>query len=96
MSVCSVRTCSFMTPWTVACQAPLSMEFFRQDYWSGVPFSSPKDLPNPGIKPTSLTSLAWQEILCQPSHQGSPNQPYFNLKKEKINKLKLCVDEGPG
>ena len=45
----------FATPWTVAFQAPLSMGFFRQQYWSGLPFPSPGDLPNPGIKPTSLT-----------------------------------------
>ena len=41
------------TPWTVACQAPLSMGFSRQDYWSGLPFPSPGDLPNPGIEPRS-------------------------------------------
>ena len=40
-----------MTPWTVACQAPLSMGFSRQEYWSGLPFPSPGDLPDPGIKP---------------------------------------------
>ena len=40
-------------PWTVACQAPLSMGFSRQEYWSGLPFPSPGDLPNPGIKPRS-------------------------------------------
>ena len=40
-------------PWTVACQAPLSMEFPRQEYWSGEPFPSPGDLPKPGIKPRS-------------------------------------------
>ena len=39
------------TPWTVACQAPLSMGFSRQEYWSGLPFPSPGDLPDPGIKP---------------------------------------------
>ena len=38
-------------PWTVACQAPLSMGFFQQEYWSGLPFPSPGDLPDPGIKP---------------------------------------------
>ena len=40
-------------PWTVACQAPQSMEFSRQEYWSELPFPSPEDLPNPGIKPGS-------------------------------------------
>ena len=43
----------FVTLWAVACQAPLSMELSRQEYWSGLPFPSPKDLPNPGIKPRS-------------------------------------------
>ena len=49
---CSVLLNSAM-PWTVAHQAPLSMEFSRQEYWSGVPFSSPEDLPNPGSEPRS-------------------------------------------
>ena len=43
----------FATPWTVAKQAPLSTGFSRQEYWSGLPFPSPGDLPNPGIKPRS-------------------------------------------
>jgi len=48
----------FATPWTVAHQGPLSMEFSRQDYWSGLPFPTPGHLPDPGIKPTSLESPA--------------------------------------
>ena len=44
---------SFATPWTAACQTPLSMGFARQEYWSGLPFPSPGDLPNPGIEPAS-------------------------------------------
>ena len=48
----------FATPWTVACQAPLSLEFSRQEYWSGLPFPSPGVLPNPEIKPTSLALQA--------------------------------------
>ena len=43
----------FAIPWTVAHQAPLSMGFSRQGYWSGLPFPSPGDLPDPGIKPSS-------------------------------------------
>ena len=43
----------FATPWTVAYQAPLSMGFSRQEYWSGLPFPSPGDLPDPGIEPWS-------------------------------------------
>ena len=42
-------------PWTVDCQAPLYMEFFRQEHWSGLSFSSPGDLPNPGIELGSPT-----------------------------------------
>ena len=44
--------------WTVACQAPLSMGFSRQEYWSGLPGPPLGNLPNPGIKPSSLMSLA--------------------------------------
>ena len=47
-----------VTSWTVAHQAPLSMGFFRQEYWSGLPFPPPDDLPDPGIKPTSPASLS--------------------------------------
>ena len=43
----------FATPWTVAYQAPLSMEFSRQEYWSGLPFPSSGDRPDPGIEPRS-------------------------------------------
>ena len=44
---------TLVTPWTIARQAPLSMGFSRQEYWSGLPFPSPKDLPDPGIEPRS-------------------------------------------
>ena len=44
---------TLVTLWTVACQAPLSMGFSRQQLWSGLPFPSPRDLPDPGIKPGS-------------------------------------------
>ena len=50
----------FATPWTVAYQAPPSMIFSRQEYWSGLPFPPPGDLPNPGIEPTSPVSPALQ------------------------------------
>ena len=49
--VTSVILYSLGDPWTVAHQAPLSMEFSRQEYWSGEPSPSPGDLPNPGIEP---------------------------------------------
>ena len=44
------------TPWTVACQAPPSREFSRQEYWSGLPFPTPGDFPHPGIEPAALVS----------------------------------------
>ena len=47
-----------VTPWTVAHQAPLSMRFSRQEYWSGFPFPSPENLPDPGIKLKSPASPA--------------------------------------
>ena len=53
------HSCLYLaTPWTVARQAPLSVGFSRQEYWSGLPFPPPGDLPDPGIKPASLVSPA--------------------------------------
>ena len=57
------------TPWTVARQAPLFMEFSRQDYWSGLPFPFPRDLPDPGIKPKSL---AWVGRIFTTAPPGKP------------------------
>ena len=61
-----------MTPWTVACQAPLSMGFSSQEYWSGLSFPSPGHLPNPGIKPTSPVSPALQADSLPPETWGKP------------------------
>ena len=55
----------FATPWTIAYQAPLSMGFSRQECWSGLPFPSPGDLPNPGIEPRSL-ALQEDTLLSEP------------------------------
>ena len=60
----------YVTPWTGACSAPLSMRFPRYGYWSGLPFPSPGYLSDPGIKPTSP---AWQVDSLPFSHLGSPN-----------------------
>ena len=65
----------FATPWTVAHQAPVSMGFSREEYWSGAPSPPPGDLPSPGIEPRSLTSPAlageffttratWEVLVC--------------------------------
>ena len=64
----------FVTPWTVASQAPLSMGFSRQEYWNGLPCPPPGHLPDPGVKPVSLishllpggfftTSTTWEPLL---------------------------------
>ena len=55
----------FVTPWTEAYQAPRSMGFSRQEYWSGLPFPSPGDLPNPGIEPSS-PALQTDALLSEP------------------------------
>ena len=58
-----------VTPWTVAYQAPPSMGFSMQEYWSGLPFLSAGDLPDPGIDPGSPDC---RKTLYRLSHQGSP------------------------
>ena len=60
-----------MTPWAVASQAPPSMRFPRQEYWSGLPFLLPGDLPDPGIDPHLLHLLHWQADSLPLSYQGS-------------------------
>ena len=62
------------TLWTVARQAPPSMGFSRQEYWSGLPLSSPGDLPNPGIKPKYPESPALRVDSLLLNHQGRPVQ----------------------
>ena len=54
-----------VTPWTVAHQASLSKRFSRQEYWSGLPFPSPGDLPDPGIEPT-FPALQVNSLLSEP------------------------------
>ena len=74
------RVWLFVTPWTVAYQAPPSMGFSRQEYWSGVPFPSPGDLPNPGMEPESPEFQA--DALTSELHQGSPYNEIFVIKKK--------------
>ena len=64
--------CLFVTPWTIACQAPLSMGFPRQEYWSGLPCSPPGDLPDPRIKSMSTVVPALQADSLRPILRGSP------------------------
>ena len=66
------KSCSTLaTLWTVACQGPLSMKFSRQEYWSGLPFPTSGDLPDPRIKPTSLASPALAGTFFITHHLGS-------------------------
>ena len=60
----------FATPWTITHQAPLSMEFFRQECWNGLPYPSPGDLPSPGIEPRS-PKLQADALPSEPP--GKPN-----------------------
>ena len=63
----------FTTPWTIAHHAALSLKFSRQEYWSGLPFPTPRDLPDPGIKPTSPTSPALAVISFTTEPHGKPH-----------------------
>ena len=77
-----------MTPRTVACQAPLSMEFSRQEYWSGLPFPSLADLPNLGIKPVSPTLQA----VSSPAEPSGKPSTYTECQN---NKEPFSVMRGP-
>ena len=80
----------FVTQWTVTCQAPLSMEFSRQECWSGLPFPTPGYLPNPGIEPTS-PALSGRFFTIEP-----PGKPYpfpllikLNVARSNINNTSM-------
>ena len=75
----------FATPWTIAYQAPPSMVFSKQEYWSGLPFPSPGDLPNPGIEPGSPT--------LQPDTLPSEPPGKSNLLSKGLKKLFIRADE---
>ena len=69
----------FATPWTVACQSALSMGFSRQEYWRGLSFPSPGNLPNPGIEPRS-PKLQADALPSEPPEK--PKIMYINGKEE--------------
>ena len=73
--------------WMVAHQAPLSMGFSRKEYWSGLPFPSPGDLPHPGIKTVSLASPALAVRLVLPP----PGKPLLQLKEKDVTGGKLVM-----
>ena len=80
----------FVTPWTVAHQVPLSMGYSSQEYWIGLPFPPPGDLPNPGMELVSLHLLHWQadSLLLMPC--GKPDRirgPSLQKRRTKIKFL---------
>ena len=78
----------FAIPWTVARQAPLSIAFPRQEYWSELPFPSPEALPNPEIEPESPT----QADSLPLSHQGSPYPtPKFLQLPQDLHSINLIL-----
>ena len=86
----SVVSDSFVTPWTVTHQAPLSIGFPGQEYWSGLPFPSPRDLSNPGIEPQSpalrqqVLKIKGIDVSADVSTRGSlrkdPQEPATRLQ----------------
>ena len=78
LTLCDPMDCS--PPWTVACQAPLSMGFSKQEYWSGLPFPFPEDLPDPGIEPRSP---ALQAEFLPPELEGRSGKSTetFSMKR---------------
>ena len=79
----------FVTPWTVARQAPQSMEFSRQEYWSGLPFPTPENFPNPEIEPAFLATSALQVDSLPLSHRGS--QLCTSLSNSQFSNIKLVA-----
>ena len=86
----------FETLWTIACQAPLSVGFSRQESWSGVPCPPPGDLLNPGIEPSlclSLRLLHWQAGSLQLAPPGKPEVStlLLLLLLSRVSRVRLCA-----
>ena len=73
----------FATPWTVAYQVPPTMGFSRNEYWSGLPFPSPGDLPNPGIKPRSPALHVDSLLIELPGKSEAGRGDFKKIKKKK-------------
>ena len=97
--MCSVakkksRVWLFASPWTVAHRAPLSMGFPRREYWSGLPFPSPGDLPHPGIEPVSPVSCNHRQILYRCITRETPlTGAMIKLKIKHITRGYLLPSE---
>ena len=88
MCCCFSHVWLFVTLWAIAFQAPQSMEFSRQGYWSGLPCPPPGDLPNPGIEPESPASPALQEDSLLLSHRGNPRKWILKKITKHTHKVK--------
>ena len=88
MLSCFSHVFLFATPWTVAHQVPLSVGFSRREYWSGLPFSSPGDLPNPGIKPASHMSPV---LVCGFFTTCTPWGAQFEAYQLAINQADIQI-----
>ena len=83
--ICSSHVQLFETPWTVVHQAPLSMEFSRQEYWNGLSFLTPEDLPDTGIQAESPVYLVLAHMLFTPE---PPGKPYvYDPSQTSVNNL---------
>ena len=85
--VCTQSYLTLAIPRTVAHQAPLSVEFSKQGYWSGLPFPPPGDVPDPGIRPRSLASPALAGGFFSLSHLGAVGTYSFN--KHLLSRLSM-------
>ena len=98
LCLCSVaQLCLFVTPWIVACQAPLSMGFPRQEYWSGLSFPSSGDLLHPGIEPMSPASLTLAGRFFTAAPAVGANYRRQNTKRtNKKNPTQLSLNKNRG
>ena len=82
----------FVTPWTVAHQASLSMEFSRQEYYSGLPFPSPGDLPDPGKEPEFLEPPALAGVFITTAPPGKPKLSWVTVKSHLLRTFLVLSD----
>ena len=87
------ESCSALcNTWTVAYQAPLSIEFFRQEYWSGLPFPSPGDIPNPGSESSSPVSPALKVDSLPTEPLGKPTRYLESLVAQMVKSLPATLE----
>ena len=96
--MCSdTQLCPILSPWAVAHQASLSMGFSRQEYWSGLPFPFPGDLPNPGVKPASLVSPVLAGGLSTAKLPGKPRRRGgIKVRASRGVRIQDCVSTSLG